>query len=141
MKIGGGSKKKWDENWGWRLVWGWSNHPHAQAGGPTTPKRQKKKKTEKWVLGFWGWSDHPQGAWGWLRPPVWGGCQALRGGLATPKSPIPIFLCFLCFFFFFFFFGLLGLAGPPLDRPWGWLQPPLWLKMGWPPPPPPPKKK
>jgi hypothetical protein len=27
-----------------RLVWGWFNHPHGQGGGPTTPKRPKKRE-------------------------------------------------------------------------------------------------
>jgi hypothetical protein len=115
---------------------GWSTHPQAQGGGPTTPKRPKKKRG---VLDFWGWPDHPQGLGGGfghpLRP-VWGGRSHPRP-LTTPKSPKPIF----CFFFFFFFFWPFGVAGPP---PWAWgsfdhprmavgVAPAApWPKMGWP---------
>jgi hypothetical protein len=91
---------------------GWSNHPHAQGGGPATPKGQKKKKKKKTKNGFWtfgGGRTTPKGSkpppttgMGWPKPP-----QALGGGPTTPKSLKPIFR-------FFFFFGLLGVAGPPL---------------------------
>jgi hypothetical protein len=48
-KKGGGERNR-----GWlepppRPVWGWSNHPHGQGGGPATPKSPKKKTKN----GFW----------------------------------------------------------------------------------------
>jgi hypothetical protein len=47
-------------------VWGWPKPPQAFGGGPATPKGQKKKKREKWVLAFGGGRTTPR-AWGWLR--------------------------------------------------------------------------
>jgi hypothetical protein len=87
-------------------------------------------------LGFWELPDHPFGHGGGSttpRPAVGGGRihpQALRGGPATPKRPKPIL--------HFFFLGLLGVAGPPLDWPWGWLQPSLGQATPQFPSPPPP---
>jgi hypothetical protein len=122
-----------------RPIWGWSNHPHGQGGGPATPKsppKKKKKKNEEWVLAFWGWPDHPQGPGGGFGPPKgrYGVAEATPRPLGVvrppPKAQNP-------FFVFFFFWGggggggLLGVAGPP-HWPWG----PQTGRRGWPNPPP-----
>jgi hypothetical protein len=110
-----------------RPVWGWSNHPHGQRGGPATPKAKKKKK-----YGFW-----PFGS-GWTTPKGLGVDSATPygrsgGGRTTlmakgvvrppPKGRNPYFV-FCLFFFFFWAFGgcrttplAMGVVRPPLDRP------------------------
>jgi hypothetical protein len=82
-----------------RSVWGWSNHLHAQEGGPATPKRQKQNKTKKkWVkMGF--------GLLGVAEPPPQGlglASTTLRPAIRVASTTTDLHLHLLFFFFFSF---------------------------------------
>jgi hypothetical protein len=135
-----GKKKKKNKTKGWLqpflgLKWGGWDHPILAKGvvGATPMACLGVVEPPPWPR---GWSGQPLKAKKKKKKKKSLGFGPLRMAGPPPRAKTQTFL-FLFFVFWPFKGGwttplAMGVVLPPLDKPWGWLQPPPWPKWGGP---------